>query len=265
MKAQLTEIQVNMMYAKQASLNQTMGGPAWRNETEANQPFIVATLVELIEAIQHINYKWWVKETPDTAQAQMEVVDMTHFIMSFGIRAFGSSHAAMHMVKAVELCSKEESLAREWFIAFYEARMLPTYSKDIQESKWYHFLQLNQSCLYCLQKTFNKEYKGYNLSYLALCYNLLGLAESLELDQQDIYKRYIGKHALNGFRQSRGSKTHGVAFTKEERNASGGNLYLKIWTGQEDNEHLHTFLQNNPEATEKEIVDFLSTEYEKHI
>lgn len=49
------------------------------------------------------------------------------------------------------------------------------------------------------------------------------LMASIDLDFDGLYKRYIGKNVLNFFRQDNGYKD---------------GSYIKVWNGQEDNEHL---------------------------
>lgn len=266
MSTHLTQLQIRTIYAKQADLNLTMGGVTWMENSEKENPFMVATIVELIETVQHLNYKWWVKSEDDIAQAQMEVIDMLHFISSFGIRKLGSiDAAAAHMVEAQTL--NESANKHTWDAVFTDLNIRPKYVAGVVESKWHKFMQLNQSCLNCIQEKKSTKMKGsFNVSYLSLCGDLLDLAEYLELPTQEIYTRYIGKHALNSFRQAKGSKKYGVTNKQiEYRALQDPKPYLKIWSGQEDNEYLHKYLQFNPEATEENIQQFLETEYAKHI
>lgn len=49
------------------------------------------------------------------------------------------------------------------------------------------------------------------------------IVEQAEMDSAELYRQYVGKNVLNFFRQDHGYKA---------------GTYVKIWQGQEDNEHL---------------------------
>lgn len=49
------------------------------------------------------------------------------------------------------------------------------------------------------------------------------IVEQAEMDSDELYRQYVGKNVLNFFRQDNGYKA---------------GTYIKIWHGQEDNEHL---------------------------
>lgn len=49
------------------------------------------------------------------------------------------------------------------------------------------------------------------------------IVEQAEMDSNELFRQYVGKNVLNFFRQDHGYKT---------------GTYIKIWHGQEDNEHL---------------------------
>lgn len=261
---QLSDIQILNIYSKQADLNITMGGENWTQLSEKENPFMVATIVELIESVQHLNYKWWVHAEDDMPQAQMEVIDMLHFVASFGIRKLGIGSAAQHMIEAQNL--HQQAYADTWLKA---TRVRPEFEDGVVEGRWKTFLQLNQSALSVIQngtKGLTYAAGDFNITYVSLCYDLLALSYELGLPKQELYTRYIGKHALNSFRQEMGSKTRGVVMSREEYRASDlPKPYLKIWTDAEDNEFLHYFLKFNSEATEEEIQQFLRVEYEKHV
>ncbi|MEP1385569.1 MAG: dUTP diphosphatase [Paraglaciecola sp.] len=49
------------------------------------------------------------------------------------------------------------------------------------------------------------------------------IVEQAEMDSDELYRQYVGKNVLNFFRQDNGYKD---------------GSYIKVWNGQEDNEHL---------------------------
>jgi dimeric dUTPase (all-alpha-NTP-PPase superfamily) len=71
--------------------------------------------------------------------------------------------------------------------------------------------------------------KGFSV---ALFWDLL---ESAGLDFNQLYKQYVGKNVLNFFRQDHGYKD---------------GSYIKVWAGQEDNEHLSEIMSELDMASE---------------
>jgi dimeric dUTPase (all-alpha-NTP-PPase superfamily) len=70
---------------------------------------------------------------------------------------------------------------------------------------------------------------------------------------QDLFKMYVGKNVLNKFRQDHGYKTGD---------------YIKIWNGQEDNEHLFKFISVlDPQSKDfsKFLYEMLSKYYKNMI
>ena len=74
----LTNLQLNDMFRLQDSLNRTVN-PGWLT---ANYPWTRAIRVECAELTDHIGWKWWKKQEPNWAQAQIELVDIWHFMLS---------------------------------------------------------------------------------------------------------------------------------------------------------------------------------------
>jgi hypothetical protein len=73
---------------------------------------------------------------------------------------------------------------------------------------------------------------------------------SLGLTFDDLYKRYIGKNALNEFRQLNGYKS---------------GTYIKIWNNREDNEYLTDILESLQldENLYSNVLNQLTVEYSK--
>lgn len=62
--------------------------PNWQT---AGYNWCRAIMHEAVECQEHVGWKWWKKQTPDIAQAQIEMVDIWHFILShFIVRCEGS-------------------------------------------------------------------------------------------------------------------------------------------------------------------------------
>lgn len=56
--------------------------PDWK---ERGWNFRLALIVEVGEFAEHTGYKWWKDQKPDKSQAQLELVDMWHFILSYAM------------------------------------------------------------------------------------------------------------------------------------------------------------------------------------
>ena len=59
--------------------------------------------------------------------------------------------------------------------------------------------------------------------------NFATLMQLIDMDFDELYRMYVGKNVLNFFRQDHGYKD---------------GSYIKVWQGQEDNEHLAALLQS---------------------
>ena len=71
--------------------------PEWRSQ---NFAWHRAIMVEGVELLDHVGWKWWKKQTPDFAQAKIELVDIWHFMLSMMLSRGGAS-AEMHYDRAV--------------------------------------------------------------------------------------------------------------------------------------------------------------------
>lgn len=74
----IPENKILAMLALQDQLNSKIN-PDWRT---AGYAWHRAIMVEGVELLEHIGWKWWKKQTPDVAQAKIELVDIWHFAMS---------------------------------------------------------------------------------------------------------------------------------------------------------------------------------------
>lgn len=72
-KTQLAD-QLALLHQMNATVN-----PDW---LKAGYAWHRAIMVEAVEALDHYGWKWWKKSVPDVAQAQIELVDIWHFVLS---------------------------------------------------------------------------------------------------------------------------------------------------------------------------------------
>lgn len=70
-----------IMLELQTKLNAKIN-PDW---IAAKYPWHRAIMVEGVEALEHLGWKWWKKQDPDFAQARIELVDIWHFLLSWAL------------------------------------------------------------------------------------------------------------------------------------------------------------------------------------
>ena len=171
-----------------------------------------AIYIEAAEYLGHLEtWKWWKKPYPDFAQANMELVDIFHFGLSWFINRYDDKDtdtlAAALATRLQTLCQESRLLD----IANIDEMLDPVLLEARHD-------QVDKLVADAGNRIFN----------LAAFIKLLGLS-GVDLDA--LFQRYIGKNILNRFRQAHGYKTGG---------------YIKIWQGEEDNVHLDRFLDVLP-------------------
>jgi len=126
-----------------------------------------AIWTECAELMDHHGWKWWKKQTPDTHQIQLEIVDIWHFGMSI-LLSSGTSHEEL----ATQLESQWQSATTtEDFLKAVEALAAHTLTnKDFSIPLFCQLMELS------------------GFSFVQL------------------YQQYIGKNVLNFFRQDHGYK-----------------------------------------------------------
>lgn len=126
-----------------------------------------AIWVECAEMLDHYGWKWWKKQTPDTEQVILELVDIFHFGLSLRIDGTTS-----YQEIAEQLTSELEQ---------------PMQAEDFKQT-----LELLAASAVA-NKTFDA-------AVFAGCMAQIGM------DIDDLYRGYVGKNTLNFFRQDHGYK-----------------------------------------------------------
>jgi dimeric dUTPase (all-alpha-NTP-PPase superfamily) len=185
---------------------------SWVHEDWKSQNFewYRAIWIEAGEALEHYGWKWWKHQQPDLSQFKLEIVDIVHFMLS------------------IELQSGQELPAIADRIALELGQ--PRIVEDIRNG-----IEL------LAMETLQDKCSHFDI--------MSGLMNRLDMDFDDLYKRYVGKNVLNIFRQNHGYKE---------------GKYIKEWNGQEDNEFLEEVLarldDNSPKYRE-DIYAELETLY----
>ncbi len=198
----LTLTQFTEMWKLQDALNTATSGPDWK---EKGQDWNLAIKSEIMEFFDYIGWKWW-KEPDKTKsstdmQARLELVDIWHFFLS-GL---------------IELEASNESFGPNTVYNWLNTEQMPTGGTVKQ------LVDLDSN-------TLSIEEASWIFSSVIL---------ACEWSWEELYKAYIGKVALNNFRQANGYKE---------------GTYQKIWSGEywadgvlypaeEDNYFLEKILQ----------------------
>jgi len=200
--------------------------PDWRN---AGNKWLRAAWIESAELMDHCSWKWWKKQTPNIAQAHIELADIWHFLLS----------------KAIE-------------DNFDAPRLIPSFEEDARE------LLINELGSHLSPLELIEEFvaslldEGVFFDYYAQFY-LICL--SLDLNFDELYRLYVGKNVLNIFRQDHGYKEG--TYIKEWKSPLEPNIYI------EDNVYLEIFMEeallDEPEDIYEYLYSKLEVEYANNL
>lgn len=142
--------------------------PDWK---ERGWNFRLALIVEVGEFAEHTGYKWWKDQKPDKSQAQLELVDMWHFILSY---AMTESPSLLKSYPVGKLCEN------------WDARP--------------QGLNRHTAADFAVFMASESDPGGMIYEFRKLC-----AKEGLSFDK--LYKLFVGKSTLNAFRWEHGYKT----------------------------------------------------------
>lgn len=198
--------QILEMLQLQNSMNAIVN-PAWR---QAGYAWHRAIYVEGAELLDHLGtWKWWKKGSPDLVQAQIELVDIWHFAMSAMMTDDRLGQYALGQL--AEFITVELDAVHK----LIEEREAPANEEEI--NSW-----VDRLVGIAAAGRFDLQAFGHLLHFL-------------QLDLNKLHALYVGKNALNRFRQSHGYKD---------------GSYQKTWNGEEDNVHLERILASKPAAVD---------------
>ena len=155
--------QIKIILQLQDSMN-TKVNAQWQQQ---GYEWYRAIWVECAELLDHYGWKWWKKQSPDTEQVALELIDIWHFGLSILLQS-GKSQADIIAQIQTELVIKTEEadfrLDLEKFVA-----------ATLGDQKFHINL-------------FGRLMAGINMSF------------------EQLYRGYVGKNVLNFFRQDHGYK-----------------------------------------------------------
>lgn len=135
-----------------------------------------AILVETAELLEHLGYKWWKQNPVNLAQAQLEVVDIWHFLLSLILQSELSHYTILRDLNDMT------------------TNCLNPFK---QELAIYSALNFNNSSTDVLGRSspLSETLKSFS-----------SLARNLSMNLDCLYKLYLGKSVLNIFRWNHGYK-----------------------------------------------------------
>lgn len=217
---------LDVMFQMQHDLNVNVYDKDWyKNRT--TQDLVRAIWAEAVELMDSLPWKWWA--TPNMKNAQIECVDLWHFIMSFILltkniendtKSASSHHLTLSFLAGLEL--KSDTIQKILGQSF--SQFLLT-QKDSDKRVLF------------ITEEFVKAFLNYSPNIGCFLFGAL-INEIFSFDQ--LYNFYIGKNILNKVRQELGYK-------KGE--------YTKALNGMQDNDYLYELVLkfNDVKRLEKEI------------
>lgn len=215
----LSNKQLVEMLDLQAQLN-TRIDPNW---IAANYPWHRAAWVECGELVEHIGWKWWKNQEPDIVQAQLEVMDIWHFALSYAIQSEGPD-----IYVVASKIRDDEALAAG-----------PLATGYAMQAKH----QGERAALLGIVELLVQQCVESGAVSPAVT---LHLAEKLGLTADAMYRQYVGKNVLNIFRQDHGYKE---------------GAYRKVWRGLEDNKVVAEWMKAEPDWTPQQLMEELGRSY----
>jgi dimeric dUTPase (all-alpha-NTP-PPase superfamily) len=191
----------------------TLVNPDWR---KAGYRWRRAMWVESAELLDLVGYKWWkdIDSKPDTKQILLEVVDIFHFLLSEHL---------LYGKKADDL-----------YHAYKWAK-----SHTYAPTKEHKIRQIEEFVVSCLDNG-------------VISTTFFQVVVALDIDIESLTKYYLGKNALNKFRQDNGYKN---------------GTYQKQWmfNGElvEDNKVLETIIESSSVTNFQTIYTELKTIYDQ--
>ncbi len=210
---------IEQMFTLQNQLNDETNGEIWLTGiTRENRKisWYRGIYMEVAEAIDSFNWKHWknINDQPDWDNIRVELVDIWHFIMSESIRIDDPEYAHRYL----KLEPKGD------------------FDVDILVSSLEEMLSLSVAS--SIDPDTNNIRKITDLFFTIISH--------LDIDVENLYKRYIVKNQLNTFRQQNGYKD---------------GSYVKNWDGVEDNVVAFEIMNLNPTITPSNLYKKLDSKY----
>ncbi len=218
------------MFTLQQQLNDETNGEGWEKGYNKYGRIINwrrCIYMECAELIDSFNWKHWkdINIAPNWENIKIELVDIWHFVMSLGLEEYKNRHLGNidDIVNYV--------VDSKYFDEFCTEAIKP--SED-------DTLSIINTIEHMMKDAIIKE------GFEKLVDDFLGACLECGLNIDELYKLYIGKNILNGFRQDNGYKE---------------GTYKKVWNGKEDNEVMMDILNKDSSIKAKVLYEQLREAY----
>jgi len=218
------------MFRLQERLNDDTNGPKWRDGVTKQGKVINwkrCIVMETAELIDSFSWKHWksIAGGIDLENIKIEMVDIWHFVMSYLLRFHSSEEASKMALSTMKTSSIK--LPKEW--------------SEADNARLETLLEPFETLMaLALVKSDDELYHEELLEQFWECVDAVGMSFD------ELYRLYIGKNALNQFRQQHGYKE---------------GTYKKVWNGQEDNVVLQEILNNHSDITYEKLLGMLEDVY----
>lgn len=219
-----------LMLQLQAQLNDATNGENWikghtKDAKEINWKRCI--YMECAEMIDSFSWKHWknIKQEPDWANLQIEVVDVWHFVMSLAIENYNQTLSGGIDELAINISNLDNFS-----------------SIDIDNEKFASQKKIIEKVEDIMRIVLSKE----ELELEELISNFFELTLFSGLDLETLYRLYVGKNILNQFRQDHGYKE---------------GSYIKVWAGEEDNVVMKRIWEDNADITPDSLYKELTKSY----
>jgi dimeric dUTPase (all-alpha-NTP-PPase superfamily) len=218
------------MFTLQQKLNDETNGIGWEKGYNKHDRIINwrrCITMECAELIDSFNWKHWkdINIAPDWNNITIELVDIWHFIMSLGLEYY----------KNKNLGNIDDIVNYVADTKYFDEFCTDAIAPDANDS-----LSIINSIEHMMKDTLSQE------DFYKITDDFFSSAIQCGLSMEDLYKYYIGKNILNGFRQDHGYKE---------------GTYIKVWQGQEDNDVMMKILENDASITANSLYRKLKEAY----
>ena len=231
-----------------------MGQIDWWNVKELNgKPvnYAIATIAEMAEAMESIDFKWWGTGSDDLVNFGVELIDILHFEMSNSMRLMGLRFDDFYIEGLLETSNPIlNSLAEDLYQT--QSRVQ---SSEFDKDEFYNLLLQLVSISATLSGKRGQILPMLVDSYVANIKLIFSMLRLLGWDFETICNKYKLKNALNHVRKLNGYKE---------------GKYLKTWvsvsTGVQDEDNkIALELVKGQALTFEEMIELLDGYYKKNI
>ncbi len=217
------------MLQLQNELNNDTNGVHWRKGVTKNGKPINwkrCIYMETAELIDSFPWKHWksIDQQPDFENVKIELVDIWHFVMSYLLQY-------RSLDESVRLIDNLKDIKSDIHITEWENEKTDLYLDTFEELLALALIKDNSNTMQ--EMIIEQFFKS---------------CDTVGLSFEDLYALYIGKNALNQFRQNHGYKE---------------GTYKKMWNGKEDNVVMQEILQENKSLSYKSLLQELEKRYKE--